>query len=87
MISSDHQHRDQHEERYAFLLLLISFNNCIKVLVGELGEPVLVFNVYNRTRRSSSRTFRDRNWYSMRMPCSSQIRDASAGDHDCGDAV
>ena len=34
-------------ERYVALLGLISCMNCIKVLVAELGEPVLVFNVYN----------------------------------------
>ena len=33
--------------RYAGLLALIACVNCIKVLVAELGEPVLVFNVYN----------------------------------------
>ncbi len=25
--------------------------NCIKVLVAELGEPVLVFNVYNPDKK------------------------------------
>jgi hypothetical protein len=34
-------------ERYIFLLFLIACNNCIKVLISELGEPILVFNVYN----------------------------------------
>ena len=34
-------------ERYSLLLFLISLNNIIKVLVGEIGEPVLIFNVYN----------------------------------------
>lgn len=33
--------------KYAILLCLIAFMNAIKVLVAELGEPVLVFNVYN----------------------------------------
>lgn len=37
--------------RYAALLALIGVNNAIKVLVGELGEPVLVFNVYNPDKR------------------------------------
>ncbi len=32
---------------YGLLLFLISLNNIIKVLVSEIGEPVLVFNVYN----------------------------------------
>ena len=34
-------------ERYTLLLCFISVMNCIKVLVSELGEPVLCFNVYN----------------------------------------
>ena len=29
----------------------ISLNNIIKVLVGEIGEPVLVFSVYNPDKR------------------------------------
>ena len=33
--------------RYAGLLALIGVTNCIKVVVAEMGEPVLVFNVYN----------------------------------------
>jgi hypothetical protein len=37
--------------RYAFLLTLIFFNNCIKVLIAELGEPILVFNVYNPDKK------------------------------------
>ncbi len=37
--------------RYSFLLFLIACNNCIKVLIGELGEPVLVFNVYNPDKK------------------------------------
>ena len=37
--------------RYAFLLFLIACNNCIKVLIGELGEPILVFNVYNPDKK------------------------------------
>lgn len=37
--------------RYAMLLLLIAVMNCIKVVVSELGEPVLVFNVYNPDKR------------------------------------
>lgn len=37
--------------RYYGLLGLISLNNIIKVLVGEIGEPVLVFNVYNPDKK------------------------------------
>ena len=37
--------------RYTFLLFLIACNNCIKVLIGELGEPILVFNVYNPDKK------------------------------------
>ena len=37
--------------RYYFLLILIACNNCIKVLIQELGEPVLVFNVYNPDKK------------------------------------
>ena len=37
--------------RYFFLLLLIACNNCIKVLISELGEPILVFNVYNPDKK------------------------------------
>lgn len=37
--------------RYIFLLSLIACNNCIKVLIQELGEPVLVFNVYNPDKK------------------------------------
>lgn len=33
--------------RYSLLLLLIFFNDVIKVLISEIGEPILVFNVYN----------------------------------------
>ena len=38
-------------ERYSLLLFLISLNDIIKVLVGEIGEPVLVFNVYNPDKK------------------------------------
>lgn len=38
-------------KKYVLLLFLISLNNIIKVLVGEIGEPVLVFNVYNPDKR------------------------------------
>ena len=38
--------------RYAMLLSTIALMNCIKVLVAELGEPVLVFNVYNPDKRT-----------------------------------
>ena len=37
--------------RYSALLALIACMNCIKVLVAELGEPVLVFNVYNPDKK------------------------------------
>ena len=37
--------------RYIFLLCLIACNNCIKVLISELGEPILVFNVYNPDKK------------------------------------
>ena len=37
--------------RYSFLLVLIVCNNCIKVLISELGEPILVFNVYNPDKK------------------------------------
>ena len=37
--------------KYVLLLLLITFNNIIKVLVSEIGEPVLVFNVYNPDKK------------------------------------
>lgn len=37
--------------RYCFLLFLIACNNCIKVLISEIGEPVLVFNVYNPDKK------------------------------------
>lgn len=33
--------------RYSLLLILIFFNDVIKVLISEIGEPILVFNVYN----------------------------------------
>lgn len=38
--------------KYTLLLLLITFNNIIKVLVSEIGEPVLVFNVYNPDKKN-----------------------------------
>nr|UZT28864.1 hypothetical protein [Nucleocytoviricota sp.]UZT29293.1 hypothetical protein [Nucleocytoviricota sp.] len=38
--------------KYALLLVLITFNNIIKVLVSEIGEPVLVFNVYNPDKKN-----------------------------------
>ena len=37
--------------KYIGLLTIIGFMNCIKVLVAELGEPVLVFNVYNPDKK------------------------------------
>lgn len=38
-------------QRYVLLLLLISVMNCIKVVVSEVGEPVLVFTVYNPDKK------------------------------------
>ena len=38
-------------EKYGLLLFLIACMNSIKVLVGELGEPVLIFNVYNPDKK------------------------------------
>lgn len=38
--------------KYILLLVLITFNNIIKVLVSEIGEPVLVFNVYNPDKKN-----------------------------------
>lgn len=38
-------------ERYSILLLLIAFINIAKVIIQELGEPVLVFNVYNPDKK------------------------------------
>lgn len=37
--------------KYILLLSLISLNNIIKVLVGEIGEPILIFNVYNPDKK------------------------------------
>lgn len=37
--------------KYIFLIVLIMFNGFIKVLVGEIGEPILVFNVYNPDKK------------------------------------
>jgi hypothetical protein len=37
--------------KYYLLLFLISLNDIIKVLVSEIGEPVLVFNIYNPDKR------------------------------------
>ena len=37
--------------RYIFLLFLIACNNCVKVFISELGEPILVFNVYNPDKK------------------------------------
>tara|TARA_B100000902_G_scaffold392712_1_gene445570 strand:+ start:2422 stop:2949 length:528 start_codon:yes stop_codon:yes gene_type:complete len=38
-------------KRYGLLLFLISLNDIIKVLVSEIGEPVLVFNIYNPDKK------------------------------------
>ena len=37
--------------RYALLLTIIFFNNIIKVLISEIGEPILIFNVYNPDKK------------------------------------
>ena len=37
--------------RYILLLFIIACNNCIKVLISELGEPILIFNVYNPDKK------------------------------------
>ena len=37
--------------RYVIMLVTIAVMNCVKVVVAELGEPVLVFNVYNPDKR------------------------------------
>ena len=37
--------------RYNILLLIIRFVNIIKVIISEIGEPVLVFNVYNPDKK------------------------------------
>ena len=39
-------------ERYYILLFLIAIMNAVKVIVAELGEPVLVFNVYNPDKKN-----------------------------------
>ena len=36
---------------YISLLLLIAIMNAVKVIVSELGEPVLIFNVYNPDKK------------------------------------
>lgn len=38
-------------KKYILLLITIFFNDCIKVLVAELGEPVLGFSVYNPDKK------------------------------------
>ncbi len=38
--------------RYYLLLALIAIMNAVKVIVAELGEPVLVFNVYNPDKKN-----------------------------------
>ena len=37
--------------KYTLLLILIFFNDIIKVLISEIGEPVLIFNVYNPDKK------------------------------------
>lgn len=38
-------------KKYILLLITIFFNDCIRVLVSELGEPVLGFSVYNPDKK------------------------------------
>ena len=38
-------------ERYGILLLLISLINFMKVIIQEIGEPVLGFNIYNPDKK------------------------------------
>ena len=37
--------------RYSILLVIITFVNITKVIIAEIGEPVLVFNVYNPDKK------------------------------------
>jgi hypothetical protein len=37
--------------KYFLLLTLIFLNDIIKVIISEIGEPVLVFNVYNPDKK------------------------------------
>lgn len=37
--------------RYSILLGIITFVNITKVIIAEIGEPVLVFNVYNPDKK------------------------------------
>ena len=37
--------------RYSILLGIITFINITKVIIAEIGEPVLVFNVYNPDKK------------------------------------
>lgn len=39
-------------DRYFLLLGLIGLNNIIKVFVSEIGEPILIFNVYNPDKKT-----------------------------------
>ena len=39
------------ELKYMMLVCLIAVMNAIKVIVSELGEPVLIFNVYNPDKK------------------------------------
>ena len=38
-------------KKYISLLILIFFNDLIRVLVQEIGEPILVFTVYNLDKK------------------------------------
>lgn len=37
--------------RYSILLGIITFINITKVIIAEIGEPILVFNVYNPDKK------------------------------------
>ena len=39
-------------DRYFLLFGLIGLNNIIKVFVSEIGEPILIFNVYNPDKKT-----------------------------------
>ena len=61
--------------RYASLLCMIAVMNCIKVIVSELGEPVLVFNVYNPDKKVIDEFTRTQLlWYANSMFFVSNVR-------------
>ena len=37
--------------KYCLLLILIFFNDIIKVFISEIGEPILIFNIYNPDKK------------------------------------